>query len=260
MNKTLTQIVLLLAIASVLTLGTLPFLQLFWNHPFEAGTADIITFAQHAKQTISSGTITAKGTHGFFTALQLFPFLFLQSVVMTLVNSFTPILNLWVMQHVITFLNTSVFFVLGRKCTRSILGGIITAATSFMILDIPIWNDAGLPRYLSTFQYSSTFLFCMLAFFPDKGQHYQPWITRFLVLLLGAAVLFSHHHFGLIRIAILLAGILLMIIIAPQKKSLPLRFLIPSLQAILFAIFVLVLSNLAYLDFFLHDFVKPFIH
>ena len=257
MKSTPAHIAATAAIISILALGTLPFVQLLWNHPFESGTPDVIIFAQYAKETIDTGIVTARGNHGFFTALQLFPFIFLQSAIMSLLNSLHPLANLWIMQHIISFLNTGLFFILGRKLTRSTLGGMISATVSFMLLDIPIWQDAGFPRYLSTFQYSSIFLFGLLAFLPDKDQGYSPWAIRLLVIFLGSGMLFSHHHFGLVRITLFIINIIILIFLMVWRQFIPTKFLTSILQSLFFFLFLWLVSNLPYIQFFWHDFIGP---
>lgn len=254
------KILIVSAIIVVLFLGTLPFIQLLWNHPFLQGTADVITLTQCAKMTIDAQTITCQGSHGYYNALQLFPFLPLQGVAMTLMNTLSPLLNFWLMQHLLTFLNTSLFLILGRRLTGSTIGGILAALFSFFILDIPIVYNAGLARFLSTFQYSLLFFISILTFFPQQKNQLSQWNIRFLIFLIGSATLFSHHHFGMLRIVILLFSIvIIMLIFRFFSPKYPRTILNPSLQAILAVIAVWIISNISYLSFFFGDFIQIYL-
>ena len=104
-----------LSIVAIILLGTLPFLQLLWNHPFIGGTPDVLVFTGFATSSLQAQAIDAKANHGFFTALQLFPFTFLQGVIMNLANTLNPLLNFWILQHIMNFVSTGLFFILGRN-------------------------------------------------------------------------------------------------------------------------------------------------
>ncbi|GEM_PF-3625735 len=244
-----------LSIVTVILLGTLPFLQLLWNHPFVSGTPDVLVFTGFATSSLQAQAVYAKASHGFFTALQLFPFTFLQGVIMNLTNTLNPLMNFWIIQHLMNFVSTGLFFILGRKITHTTIGGIIAAFVSTIILDIPIATNGGLPRFLSSFQYSAMFFIALLTFFPER-QNNVPFFPRLLLMLLSAGVLFSHHHFGVLRLMAMVyitTGLIVAsVYFSPFKKLRTVLF--SSLHAFLLTILIWTISNITYLSFFFDNF------
>jgi hypothetical protein len=104
-----------LSIITVILLGTLPFIQLLWNHPYISGTPDALVFTGFATSSLRAQAIYAKASHGFFTALQFFPFTFLQGVIMNLANTLNTLMNFWIIQHLMNFVSTGLFFILGSS-------------------------------------------------------------------------------------------------------------------------------------------------
>lgn len=246
-----------IGVIAIITLGTMVFFFLLFSHPYIGGTADVITFIRNAIDTMKTQTITAQGAVGNYNALQLFPFVLLEGTAMTLQNSMSILLNFWLLQQVVSFLHTVLFYIVGKRITKKVLGGIMAALMSFVMVDSQIIFSSGMARFLSSYQYSFLFLIAIFFYLTTLSETKSPWKIRIMVFILGSGMLLSHHHFGIIRSVLLLVSISLLLFF-PILKNLFRAYrpqLLYSAQGISLALLVGIIFNIPYISFFLHDFI-----
>lgn len=241
MKQTPLALLTTIAVGLTILIGGLSYAYLFFNHPYMGGFPDVATLAQSATQTILSGTITSESNTGGDYATQLFPFIFLENVVLTFSNGLHPLANLWILQELLPFLYIALFFIIGRNLTGRTIGGLISALIAGLIADTPILFDQAFARFISTFALSFIIYLSFIAFFP-KLRLLRSVPAYIMLFILGSATLFYHHHFGPLRLMVLLLALFCIGLFFSRQSSFK-KYSARSILAFMIVILFFAVSN-----------------